>query len=372
MSGSVLRRVEAALAATCLAVVTACSVTSSVTSVAVVGLQSFTVVATGDVLLHQKSPLVNGAAAAGRANGTGFDFSKVFVNIAPVIQSADLAICHLETPLAERGGPFRGYPSFSVQPQIVDALVEAGYDTCSTASNHSLDAGFDGLVRTVDTLDARRMGHTGTFRSEAESLTPHIVDVAGVRLAQLSWTFGLNGIPEPDGRAWAVNDFDPTGPHVDGLLADAARARQAGAEVVIASVHCCTEYDPTPDAAQVAVATALLASPDIDLVIGHHAHVVQPFERVNDKWVAYGLGNHLAQQHGDATNDSVVGRFTFTRGTDGRFVVTLAEAIPTRIQRSTDGVAVVPTEPGSSSFDRVAKVLARRGGVDCGLIIRRA
>jgi poly-gamma-glutamate synthesis protein (capsule biosynthesis protein) len=311
-----------------------CSTTPGITSAAELRLQTLTVVATGDVLLHQKSPLIKGAAAAGRAHGTDFDFNGVFANIAPVIRAADLAICHLETPLAEPGGPFRGYPSFSVQPQIVDALAEAGYDTCSTASNHALDAGFAGLVRTVDTLDARRLAHTGTFRSAAESLTPHIVDVGGVRVAQLSWTFGLNGIPEPDGRQWAVNDFDPTQLQVDGILADAARARRAGAAIVIASLHCCTEYNPAPDHTQIALVAALLASPDIDLVVGHHAHVVQPIERVNGKWAAYGLGNHVAQQHGEATNDSLIARFTFTRGADGRFAVTLAEAIPTRIQRS--------------------------------------
>ena len=370
MSGGMLHRGIAALTAACMAVVTACSATPDVASAAEVRLQALTVVATGDVLLHQKSSLIRGAAAAGRVHGTEYDFSGVFANIAPVIQAADLAICHLETPLAEPSGPFRGYPSFSVQPQIVDALAGAGYDTCSTASNHALDAGFDGLVRTVDTLDARRMGHTGTFRSEAESRTPHLVDVGGVRVAQLSWTFGMNGIPEPHERAWAVNDFDPTGPQVDHILADAARARRAGADIVIASLHCCTEYNPAPDPAQIAIVAALLASPDVDLIVGHHAHVVQPVERVNGKWVAYGLGNHVAQQHGDATNDSVITRLTFTRGADGRFAVTLAEAIPTRIQRSADGVTVVPTKPDSSSFNRVAKVLGQRHGLDAGLIIR--
>jgi poly-gamma-glutamate capsule biosynthesis protein CapA/YwtB (metallophosphatase superfamily) len=256
-----------------------------------------------------------------------------------------------------------------VQPQIADALVGAGYDTCSTASNHALDAGFAGLVRTVDTLDARGLGHTGTFRSEAEHLNPHIMSVGGVRVAHLSWTFGLNGVAEPSGRPWAVNDFDPTRPQVDGILADAARARQAGADVVIASVHCCTEYSPNPHPAQVAIAAALLASSDIDLVLGHHAHVVQPFERLNGKWVAYGLGNHVAQQVGQARNDSVIARFTFAQDDDGRFRVTVAEAIPTRIQRTADRVTIVPTDPDSTAFQRVAEVLSRRGALDAGLLI---
>jgi poly-gamma-glutamate synthesis protein (capsule biosynthesis protein) len=66
----------------------------------------------------------------------------------------------------------------------------------------------------------------------------------------------------------------------------------------------------------------------------------------------------------------VITRFTFTRGADGRFTVTLAEAIPTRIQRSANGVTVVPTEPDSSSYNRVAKVLGQRHGLDAGLIIK--
>jgi poly-gamma-glutamate synthesis protein (capsule biosynthesis protein) len=330
---------------------------------------SLTVVATGDVLIHQGGPLVRGAAVAGRSNGTGYDFRGVFTAVAPMIRSADLAICHLETPVADPRGPFTGYPTFDVQPQIIDALADAGYDTCSTASNHSLDAGFDGLVRTLNTLDAHGLGHSGTYRTQPERQTPHIMNVGGVRVAHLAWTFGLNGIPQPPGRAWAVNVFDPRVPTVEGMLADAGAARRAGADVVIVSVHCCTEYQTDPPPAQLKIAAALLASPDVDLVIGHHAHVVQPLERINGKWVAYGLGNHVAEQTTQATNDSVITRFTFTRGTDNHFTVTAAEAIPTRIQHTNHGVVVVPTKPGDASYRRVAQVLERRGAVNAGLVI---
>ena len=262
---------------------------------------SLTVIATGDVLIHQGGPLVRGAAVTGGSAGTGYDFRGVFTAVAPIIRSADLAICHLETPVADPRGPFTGYPTFDVQPQIIDALADAGYDTCSTASNHSLDAGFDGLVRTLDTLDAHGVGHTGTYRTQPERQTPHIMNVHGVRVAHIAWTFGLNGIPEPPGRPWAVNVFDPRVPTVEGMLADAGAARRAGADVVIVSVHCCTEYQADPPPAQLKIAAALLASPDVDLVIGHHAHVVQPLERINGKWVAYGLGNHVAEQTNQAS-----------------------------------------------------------------------
>ncbi|MBW0118805.1 CapA family protein, partial [Pseudonocardia abyssalis] len=122
--------------------------------VAAAAPDSFTLVATGDVLIHQ-----GGSLTAGAQRGDGYDFSGVLAPVAPLLQGADLAICHLETPVAGPGGPFRGYPSFAVQPQIVDALAGAGYDLCSTASNHSLDDGFDGLVRTLDALDAAGVAH---------------------------------------------------------------------------------------------------------------------------------------------------------------------------------------------------------------------
>jgi poly-gamma-glutamate capsule biosynthesis protein CapA/YwtB (metallophosphatase superfamily) len=320
--------------------------------------QSFTLVATGDVLIHQGRSLT-----AGAVRGDGYDFSGVLAPVAPLLQGADLAVCHLETPVAAPGGPYRGYPSFAVQPEIVDALAGAGYDLCSTASNHSLDDGFDGVVRTLDALDAAGVAHTGTHRGPGEP--PTVVDAGGVRVGHVAVTFSLNGVAPPAGREWSVDTFDA--PDVAPTLAAAARARAAGAEVVVASVHCCAEYDPDPSAVQVETVRALLASPDVDLVLGHHAHVVQPFERVGGEWAAYGLGNHVAEHstRGFATEDSVIARFTFTREDDGGFAVTRAEAVPVHIDL--DPVRVVPADPATR--DRVAEVLGRRGAGADGLEI---
>lgn len=329
---------------------------------------SFTLVATGDVLVHQGRALTSGAQ---QPDGS-WDFSAVFAGVAPVLQAADLAICHLETPVAPVGGPYSGYPSFAVQPEIVDALADAGYDLCSTASNHSLDDGFDGLVRTLDALDAAGIAHTGTHRSSAESEQPVVVDVGGVQVGHVATTFSLNGVPLPADAPWAVDTFAV--PDVSEVLADAAAARAAGAEVVVASVHCCAEYDHAPTAAQEEAVRTLLASPDVDLVLGHHAHVVQPFEQIGGEWVAYGLGNHLAEHstRGYDTEDSVIARFTFTRGEDGRFTVSQAEAVPVRIEvgaADAGGAAVrlVPADPESAA--RIGAVLDARGAVAAGLAI---
>jgi poly-gamma-glutamate capsule biosynthesis protein CapA/YwtB (metallophosphatase superfamily) len=322
--------------------------------------EAFTLVATGDVLIHQDRSLTAGAL---QRDGS-YDFSGVLAPVAPMIQAADLAICHLETPVAPVGGPYRGYPSFAVQPEIVDALAGAGYDLCSTASNHSLDDGVEGLVRTLDTLDAAGIAHTGTYRTEADSVVPTIVDIDGVKVGHVAATYGLNG-GRSAGRAWEVSVAEV--PDVDGMLAAAARARAAGAEVVVASLHCCVEYDNDPTAAQVQAVHTLLASPDIDLVLGHHAHVVQPFEQVGGEWVAYGLGNEIAEHstRGHPTEDSVMARFTLTRGDDGRFTVTKAEAVPMQIVIGTGEVTVRPADP--TTYARVSEVLGRRGAVAAGL-----
>ena len=324
--------------------------------------QSFTVVATGDVLIHQDLELTAGAR---QADGS-YDFSSVLAPVAPLIRAADLAICHFETPVAPAGGPYRGYPSFAVQPEIIRALAGAGYDECSTSSNHSLDDGTAGLTRTLDDLDAAGIGHAGTYRTQAESQTPRILDVHGIKVAHIAATYGLNGGGPPGDRPWEVN-IAPV-PDVTVLLAAAARAKAAGAQVVIASLHCCVEYQHDPTAAQVAAVQALLASPDIDLVIGHHAHVVQPFEQVGGKWVAYGLGNFVAEmaKEGDPY-DEVAARFTFTQGADGRFTVTKAEAIPLHLDVGAGSVRVDPADP--AAFQRVSEVVGRRGAVRAGLAV---
>ena len=325
--------------------------------------ESVTLLATGDVLVHQDRALVGGAE---QPDGS-YDFSGVLAPVADLIGDADLAICHLETPVAPAGGPYRGYPSFAVQPEIVDALAGAGYDLCSTASNHSLDDGTAGLVRTLDALDAAGIRHTGTYRSQVEALEPTLVELGGVVVGHVAGTFGLNGVPLPAGREWSV-DIAPV-PDVEAMITAASRARAAGAEIVVASLHCCVEYENDPTEEQVAAVRALLASPDVDLVLGHHAHVVQPVEQIAGEWVAYGLGNHVAEHatRGYPTEDSMAARFTFTRGDDGRFAVTTAEAVPLRIEIADGAVRVVPAD--AESFDRIAEVLGSRGATGAGLRI---
>lgn len=282
---------------------------------------SFTVVATGDVLIHPA--LTEQAEEDGDG---GRDFKPLFAGIKPVIEAADLAICHMEVPLATEDGPFEGYPLFHAPPEVAEAVAATGYDTCSTASNHTFDHGADGAATTLDALDAAKIGHTGSARTEQEANTPLVREVNGVKVGQVSFTFDYNqGTEEPE--PWMGNEIS-----VDAVLDAARDARAAGAEVVIASLHWGIEDQHEPTADQRSTAEAILADPAVDLIIGHHAHVVQPYEKFGDKWVAYGLGNSVAkhEEPRGTTEEGLIARFRFTK-TDVGWRVDKAEYIPTLV-----------------------------------------
>jgi Bacterial capsule synthesis protein PGA_cap len=300
--------------------------------------RTLTILGAGDELLHPPvwAQARKDATSVGRS---GLDFDPIFAGVKPEISAASLAICHLETPLAATHGPFTGYPRFSVPPQIAGALHDIGYDTCSTASNHTLDQGTAGIKRTLDALDAAGIRHTGSYRTKAASIVPDILSVsptgggAPVKIAQLSFTFGFNGLRRPPGEDWVANVTDPI------AILDAARtAKLAGAQIVVLSIHWGVEYSHTPNAAQMALAKRLLASPDIDLILGCHEHVVQPIQRIGDKWVVYGMGNQLAR-HADPINDNregIMPVFRFSETSPGHWHVAKAIAIPTWVTLTPD------------------------------------
>ena len=247
-------------------------------------VRSVTMSFTGDTLPH--SPLWRRAKEY--TGGTGYDFFPMFADIAPTISEADIATCHLETPIAPVGEEFSTDPLYGVPPEIVTAMATAGYDRCSTASNHVLDRGIAGIDRTVEVLLEHGMGQAGMARDVLEGL-PEVFDVDGVRVAHLSYTYATNGIPVPTAEPWRTNLIDPVR-----IIRDANSARDLGADVVVASMHWGKEKVTEPNDQQLTVADELTASGAIDLVVGHHAHVVQPIEQINGVWVAYGIGNILS------------------------------------------------------------------------------
>ncbi|WP_330281388.1 CapA family protein [Streptomyces sp. NBC_00588] len=340
--------------------------------------RGFTLVATGDVLPH--SPVIERARFDG--GGTAYDFKPMFAGVEPVVSRADLALCHMETVYGANG-VYTGYPDFKSPPEIAQALAATGYDGCSTASNHSLDDGAEGIRRTLDALDRAGVRHAGSARSEAEARTVTVLRAGPAKVAHLAYTFDTNGKPLPAGQPWAVDLLNE-----NAILSDARAARKAGADVVVVSVHWGTEWQDSPDQQQLTLARHLTASrtggrPDIDLILGTHAHVPQAYEKVNGTWVVYGLGDQIAGEMTNNANvqdprgnESTLARFTFSPPArpGGRWEVAKAEFVPQLFDVDAGRVVNLnkALEQGAgvqAVRDSIRNVVLSRGAAKDGLVM---
>lgn len=293
---------------------------------------------TGDILTHRP---VNYAAR--QANGS-YDYSAMFSRVAPLLSWADVAVCHLEQPVAPPGAPIIVGPVIhSSAPSIGTALRSAGYERCSTASNHNLDRGIAGIDATVTALTGAGVAQSGMARSPAEA-SPQLFGVNGIRTAHLSYSYSIGG-DLPSGETWRANRIDTT------AIRSAARtARGLGAEIVIVSLHWGNSAQATPSAYQRLVADAITAGGEIDLIVGHHAHVLQPIEQVNGTWVIWGLGNLISNMPVSfwppSTQDGALVTVEFSRNRDGAVVAGRPLVYPTWCDKD-HGFVIRPTSDAS-------------------------
>ncbi|WP_405905245.1 CapA family protein [Streptomyces sp. NBC_00828] len=339
--------------------------------------RGFTLVASGDVLPH--TSIIERAQAD--AGGNGYDFRPMLAGVEPVVSGAGLAICHMETVYGA-DGDYTGYPTFKSPPQVAEGLAATGYDACSTASNHTLDDGAAGIQRTLDALDRAGVRHAGSARTEAESGAT-MMRAGSAEVAHLAYTYDTNGIPLPQGQPWAVNLIDP-----DRIVADARAARKAGADVVVVSLHWGTEWQDEPDERQLTLSKQLTASrtngrPDIDLILGTHAHVPQAYEKVNGTWVIYGMGDQIAGEMSNYQgvrdprgNEGTIGRFTFAPPAreGARWEVEKAEFIPQAFDLDAGRVvdlnaALAQGADVGGVRDRIRSVVLSRGAAQDGLVM---
>lgn len=337
-----LSRLTFALA--CIA--TGCTATTSSTSsnTTVVSTAPTTVAAptaitfafTGDILSH--TPLINQAKRTAIANSTAetkldYDFRPMFLDIKPLISDVDVAVCHLETPIAPEGEELSTFPLFGVPKEITSAIADAGFDRCSTASNHAYDRGNDGIDATVNALNAAGVDQSGMARTP-EEIEPHIFTVKGTNLCHLSYTFSYNGLIMPDETQWRSAVIN-----TDRILRDAKRARELGSQATIVSMHWGTEKDSNANSMQTSIADELTASGLVDLIVGHHAHVVQPTKQINGVWVMYGLGNVLSNLPTDDrwpvnSQDAVIATTSLTIDSAGKAVFEKPVMHPTWVDKN--------------------------------------
>ncbi|MFZ9565644.1 MAG: CapA family protein, partial [Ilumatobacteraceae bacterium] len=292
----------------------------------------------GDVLIH--SQLYK--RALNNTGGNGYDFTPMFAAIKPLIESVDYAICHLEVPTAPVGENPSTFPLYGAPSEILDAVAGAGYDRCSTASNHTLDKGVPGIESTIANFERVGITQAGMARTPAE-IEPTVLEVNGIKFTHLSYTYGYNGLSTPDGEEWRSALIDP-----DRIIADATKAREMGAEFVIVSMHWGTQTAVSQ--AQRTGAEKITSSGVVDLIVGHHAHMVQPIEQINGVWTVFGLGNSLSYHPTDGvpqanTQDGMIVTVNVVRNDAGGFTVEQPVVHPTWVDKY-DGMVIRLVKPG--------------------------
>ena len=329
---------------------------------------------TGDLLPH------GSVQRAGTAFvDEGWDFAPLYEEVRPIIEGADLAICHLETPISIDDTNLSGYPRFSAPRAFAQAALDVGYDGCSLASNHSYDRGAQGALDTITVLQEIGLPYAGQAASAEEDLAPVLYDANGITIAHISATYSLNGFLMPSDRQYLVDLIEP-----DAILHEARIAKESGAEFVIVSMHWGAEYRHEPISSQNEWLEATLPSEYVDLIIGHHAHVVQPVDKVGDEWVVFGLGNFLSNQSANccvaASQDGMIATVELLENDTGQIEAVGVHYIPTWVDRG-DGYIIRVADPARTdlpestidqmgiTFDRTFDVVSSRLGEADGLTI---
>ena len=287
---------------------------------------TFTMAAIGDIMCHntQYNDAYNKDTGA-------YDFSYVFDDISLYTKTADICVGNLETTFAGEDVGYSGYPTFNTPDSLAYELKDIGVDVLSTAGNHALDKGFNGLSRTIDVLNDADIAHTGTYKTEEEQNTILTKYVKGIKIAFVNFTYGTNGIKIPSGKEFCVNLIDN-----DLITKQLDLAKSQNPDIIVACMHWGNEYKTTPNDTQKELSTFLFQN-GVDIILGTHPHVLEPMEKqtvtledgtTKDGFVIYSLGNFISGQTAENTKTSIILNLTITKHTDGKITIDKAEYKP--------------------------------------------
>lgn len=260
----------------------------------------------GDIMSH--TPQTNDAYDAATDS---YSYLPCFQYVRPWIESADYAVANFETTL--NGPPYSGYPQFCAPDALAYGVQAIGFDLVTTANNHCMDKGYNGLVRTLDTLDAAGLKHVGTYRTQEEfdaNKGVVVADVGGISVAFLGYTYGTNGIPVAQDKDFSLNRFNTDYQaecvtlDQEKLKNELAYAESLNADLIAVMIHWGIEYQTTQNDYQNQVADFLISN-GADLILGSHSHVPQPMGTrtvtlddgtTRSGFVCYSLGNFVSNQ----------------------------------------------------------------------------
>lgn len=325
--------------------------TEAPTEPPVVKENTVTLGATGDILLH-----TNVIRSGDKGNGT-YDYNYIFKNLVSHISKLDYMVGNMEGTLAstENGYPYQGYPQFNAPDAIAEAAKNAGFDMLLTANNHSYDTRSAGFFRTQQVISQLGLDHIGT-RPTLDTPNYLVKDIDGIRFGMICYTYNtriadngsvsLNGISLTADDSQLINSFNygQLEAFYQKLAGEMDAMKNAGAEMIVLYIHWGDEYNTTPNATQKKMAQAL-CDLGVDVIVGGHAHVMQPMEILTSTvdpakstLCLYSLGNAVSNivkstKHPAECEDGMIFTVRFAKYSDGTVILESADVIPYYVNR---------------------------------------
>lgn len=262
------------------------------------------VITAGDNLIHGSLY----REANKNANYDGYDFKPMYELIKPMVSDYDIAYYNQETILGGSSLGLSDYPTFNSPYEVGDAMLDAGFNLVSMATNHTMDSGIKAITNSREYWDGKdNVLAVGSYTSFEERDEVHIMEANNITYTMLNYTYGTNGIRVPSGKEYLVNvwptDLDINDPERDTkyqeykekVKEDIDRVRDK-VDVLIVAMHWGVEYTHEPTAYEKDMAQ-FLADNNVDVIIGTHPHVIQPVTYIDDTLVIYSLGNFISAQY---------------------------------------------------------------------------
>ncbi|NLA33809.1 MAG: CapA family protein [Tenericutes bacterium] len=257
-------------------------------------------IATGDALLHQ-------AVYNDASNGDGtYNFLKQMELIKPLIKNYDLAFYNQESIIGGKSLGLSTYPRFNSPDEIGDCMVGLGFNMVSLANNHTLDKNEEGVLYSTAYWKTKDVLTAGSYNSWEDREEVRIKEKNNIKYTLLSYTTTTNGLLPPKGKEYLTNIYSD-----EKAKEDIEKLRNK-VDLLIVSMHWGSEYTHVPTSEQTKIAN-YLASLGVDLIIGHHPHVLQPIQYIDNTLVFYSLGNYISAQEGIERLTGVLVSFNITK-----------------------------------------------------------
>lgn len=249
-----------------------------------------------------------------------FDYSRAFLDVAPLLSNADLTLMNFEGNLV---GPPYGTETASAPQQLVEALNSIGVDILQMANSFSTYNGIIGLNQTLNNIRAAGIEPVGAFSTPEEFRKAKgytICEVQGIKVAVVAFTKGMGGLGLPEGSEECVNklyvDYDTEYKDVDedGIRSILRAAASEKPDITIAMLHWGAEYNDTIFKTQKEIA-ALMFKEGVDIILGTHPHMVHEitFDREAGTLIAYSLGDFFGDAVKGGTMYSIILDIQITR-----------------------------------------------------------